>query len=673
MAKSYLKYIPGPILGQIGSRSSSILTYQSDMRYICVVSALENIFFWDLKLSTLSLVFHGNKFPVCSFNMDSSYNFLSVGYSDGEIKVWRMDSRDCICNFYGHNSVIKVLTFSPNGLFFASGGIDCNIILWDVINCNGVAKFKGHKMVITNINFISENVFLSSSKDRFLKIWDISTRTCFQTITEHPEEVLSTIVINGKYLISSCRDDRIRFFIIVPANEGDDVLDFRRIQRSSPKITDFSGLISFSPPFSIKFIGILENIFDASTSKLIFDDKSLYLAARSGQIIKFYEISSKISAHINDLSTLFKYHNSLKISEKTVDFDFLIVKNCVILTSILSINQLDIFRFGESFTNLKKSSLSLFHHDVVKCIHFSSDSQLIVVGSTNDIQIWNPYTGQVLTKFQCDGIVACYFLPGERYIVFGTNLGFLHIYDLHNLSIYKTIYLHSDRICCLHLNPISSGITVCSSDGLFKFVDIIFNPNNTDNILMKERSSHILNENVLTFGYSPNGNLIAVSLLDNTVRIFFVFSMKTFLCLYGHHLPVLTLEISHDSHLIATGSADKSIKIWELEFGNCIRSLFYHSNAVLSVQFIPNTHELFSSSRDTSIKYFDLDSAKNIFTLFGHHDSVCCLAISPDGKCLASSSADMSIRIWNQSAEQLFEIECNEEKLEDINGVKLYR
>ena len=94
--------------------------------------------------------------------------------------------------------------------------------------------------------------------------------------------------------------------------------------------------------------------------------------------------------------------------------------------------------------------------------------------------------------------------------------------------------------------------------------------------------------------YLPVGKLIAVSLLDSTVKVFFTDSLKFFLSLYGHKLPVLSMDVSSDSTLLVTGSADKNIKIWGLDFGDCHKSLFAHADSVMQVAFVPNTHYVFS-------------------------------------------------------------------------------
>ena len=56
------------------------------------------------------------------------------------------------------------------------------------------------------------------------------------------------------------------------------------------------------------------------------------------------------------------------------------------------------------------------------------------------------------------------------------------------------------------------------------------------------------------------GKLLAVALLDCTMKVFFADSLKFWLSLYGHKLPVLSMDISSDSTLLASGSADKNLK-----------------------------------------------------------------------------------------------------------------
>ena len=60
------------------------------------------------------------------------------------------------------------------------------------------------------------------------------------------------------------------------------------------------------------------------------------------------------------------------------------------------------------------------------------------------------------------------------------------------------------------------------------------------------------------------------------IQVYFVDTLKFFLSLYGHSLPVLCLDVSYDGELIVTGSVDKSVKVWGLNFGDCHKSLLAH-------------------------------------------------------------------------------------------------
>ncbi|CAI7793954.1 unnamed protein product [Closterium sp. NIES-53] len=173
-----------------------------------------------------------------------------------------------------------------------------------------------------------------------------------------------------------------------------------------------------------------------------------------------------------------------------------------------------------------------------------------------------------------------------------------------------------------------------------------------------------MSDDVLSVAFSPDGRYIALSLLDSTIKVFFVDSLRFFLSLYGHKLPAICLDISSDSQLAVSGSADKSVKIWGLDFGDCHRSLFAHQDSVMSVKFVPRTHYFFSCGKDRRVRYWDADKFQLLLTLEGHHAEVWSLAISPLGDFLVSGSHDRSIRRWQRTDEPFFLEEEREKQLE---------
>jgi len=80
-------------------------------------------------------------------------------------------------------------------------------------------------------------------------------------------------------------------------------------------------------------------------------------------------------------------------------------------------------------------------------------------------------------------------------------------------------------------------------------------------LTLTQKSLLKVTDEVLSVRHSHNGKLLAIALMDNTVRVFFTDTLKFFLNIYGHKLPVLCLDMSDDNTLLVTGSADKNVMI----------------------------------------------------------------------------------------------------------------
>uniref|UniRef100_A0AAY5F0J3 WD repeat-containing protein 3 n=1 Tax=Electrophorus electricus TaxID=8005 RepID=A0AAY5F0J3_ELEEL len=247
--------------------------------------------------------------------------------------------------------------------------------------------------------------------------------------------------------------------------------------------------------------------------------------------------------------------------------------------------------------------------------------------------------------------IACNSLPVS------SQSGKLQIFDLASGSLLETIDAHQGATWAVCLSPDQRGIVTGGADKTVKFWDFELikdkklGPNKR--LTAKHTRTLQLDEDVLCVRYSPDQRLLAVSLLDCTVKIFYTDTLKFFLSLYGHKFPVLCLDISHDSTLIATGSADRNVKVWGLDFGDCHRSMFAHDDSVMFLQFVPKTHLFFTAGKDRKIKQWDADKFEHIQTLEGHHGEVWCVAVSPNGDYVASSAHDKSLRLWQRSREPI--------------------
>jgi len=218
-----------------------------------------------------------------------------------------------------------------------------------------------------------------------------------------------------------------------------------------------------------------------------------------------------------------------------------------------------------------------------------------------------------------------------------------------------------------HSNPDISESDFCiisgAADKSMKLWTMSFKGEKVHLILIKKLET---TDDVLCSMFSPNGKLIVFSLLDSTIKILFANSLKFYLSLYGHKLPVLSFDISTDNSLIVSGSSDKNIKIWGLDFGDCHKSLLLHKDAVTGIKFVKDTHYFFSCSKDHSIKYVNADTYEQIMSFADHHGEVWAIGLSSIGDQMFSVSSDKSIRVWKQTNQQLFLEDEKEKEAENM-------
>ncbi|KAH0638881.1 hypothetical protein KY290_036189 [Solanum tuberosum] len=150
-----------------------------------------------------------------------------------------------------------------------------------------------------------------------------------------------------------------------------------------------------------------------------------------------------------------------------------------------------------------------------------------------------------------------------------------------------------------------------------------------------------MNDDVQVVAASPDGNYVVVALSDNTVKVFYMDSLKFFLSLYGHKLPVFCMDIYSDGDLLVTSSVDKS---------------------VMGVKFVHNTHYFFTVGKDRLVKYWHPDKFELLLTLEGQHAEVWCLTNRNRGDFLVTGSHDRSIRRWDRTDDEAFFIEYGPKK-----------
>ncbi|KAH9938569.1 WD40 repeat-like protein [Fomitopsis serialis] len=732
MVQSYLKHGPTEAFGLVCS-SSSNSHYDGKLAY---VPALEDILVWDVKKGQMLAMWHetGHRAEVTCILRSPQKDTFAVGYADGSIRLWSSSEKSVVATFNGHKKAVTSLAFDEAGTRLASGSQDTDLILWDVVGEAGLFRLRGHRDQVTAIRFITPaspsqpssssgttpGYLLTSSKDTFLKLWDLGTQHCIQTVVAHRSEIWTLDVDSkhelvftgsGEGELKAWRIDHEALAEGLRETENGEVAKLIHAVAPLPLASNHRvSQITFHP--SHPYLAVQSHDRTVELFRIRTEDEIRKKQARRRKRQKEKEQTKgkkpadhddaemQVDGEAEDkdkeveLVDLFTPYLVVRASGKIRSFDFADddvsrAKGTTQLFTALASNALEVYNIPPptKSKDAQPEATRVYsvdlpgHRTDVRTLCLSSDDGLLASGSNGSLKIWNMKTMACIRTMECGHAVCSTFLPGDRQVAVGTKSGDILIYDVASSTLIETVKAHTSTVWSIHVRADGHALVSGSADKDVKFWELESKPVDSDN----PRSARLLSlvhvrtlkmtDDVLSVRYSPNGKFLAVALLDSTVKVFYQDTLKFFLSLYGHKLPVLSMDISADSKLIVTCSADKNVKIWGLDFGDCHRSLFAHDDSVMQVAFEKNdirefdakpSHYFWTVGKDRMVKYWDGDKFENIQKLDGHHGEVWALAVSNTGKFVVSGSHDKSIRVWEKLDEPLFLEEERERELEQL-------
>jgi WD40 repeat protein/uncharacterized caspase-like protein len=104
----------------------------------------------------------------------------------------------------------------------------------------------------------------------------------------------------------------------------------------------------------------------------------------------------------------------------------------------------------------------------------------------------------------------------------------------------------------------------------------------------------------------------------------------------GHLINVLETVFSPDGELLATTGADETIKLWDVAMGREVRTLLGSGGPVYTVAFNRRGNLLVSGGWDRMVRVWDVATGAMLAALGPHDESVRGVAISPDDRLVAA-------------------------------------
>ena len=655
---------------------------------------------WDSRLGTVVISFNGHKSGVTTLAFDRLGVRLASGAQDTDIILWDLVAETGLFKLRGHKNQITGLHF----LYSLKGpDLFSNAEAQNEVTTNGFSN--GHEQ---SVGFL-----LSVSKDALIKLWDLGSQHCMETHVAQTNGACWSLGVSPSNdgCITTGNDGELRVWSI----------DVNGLENSLSVVSEDA---------EKKYLherGTLYRQGKDRTTGVRFHNKEGYISAHgSEKAIEIWRIKSESEVQRSiirkrkrrrekvgskAIAPEMEEENHVDTDISAVDISDFIVPYVTVRTTgkIKSIawgkakankslqliaatmnNLLEVYDIPQKTRERKSKSdgppeydrtLAVElpgHRTDVRSLSLSSDDRMLASASNGGLKVWNIRTQNCIRTLDCGYALCSSFLPGDKVVVVGNRNGELEIFDIASSTLIETAKAHEGPIWTLNVHPEGKSMVTGSADKNAKFWN--FEVVQEEIPGTKRMAPHLrlihtrtlkLSDDILNVRYSPDARLLAVALLDNTVKVFFVDTLKLFLNLYGHKLPVLDMDISYDSKLIVTCSADKNIRLWGLDFGDCHKAFFGHQDSIMQVAFVPHNqdgtgHHFFSASKDRMIKYWDGDKFEQIQKLDGHHGEIWAITVSRTGEFVVSASHDKSIRIWQQTDEQIFLEEEREKELEEL-------
>lgn len=292
-----------------------------------------------------------------------------------------------------------------------------------------------------------------------------------------------------------------------------------------------------------------------------------------------------------------------------------------------------------------KRTLNFWTPDFSK-IAVSPDGNKIVTSGYKGIDFWDMANGEHIMKLDPLrwGSHSIAFSPDGRFLA-GGGSSELFVWDVDSGDRKLSISGHLKGVASIAIDP--NGKLLASSD----LYNIHLWDSNTGEFkqMIYGSGRYSIHWNLV---FSPDGNTLG-SIDYGAIRLWDIVSNTQIATIYkwfGHGQDWLSTSsigyksfaFSPDGQYIASGHSDHTIHLW-YKGRTYIDALEGHTDAVSSIAFFHGNRNLVSGSNDGTVRLWDLDSRSSIETLTEHTDAVNCIALNRDESIVASGSDDNSI------------------------------
>lgn len=305
------------------------------------------------------------------------------------------------------------------------------------------------------------------------------------------------------------------------------------------------------------------------------------------------------------------------------------------------------------------------HRGIISWCTFAPDgTRALTTSADGTARVWEPRTGALLLTLsghtgQID--MGAFSATGERVVTVSHDRT-ARVWDSRSGKLLTTFSGHTDRVPIAAFLPDGHTVVTGSFDTTVRLWD------GESGTQRRVLTGHTHNVNLIAV--SPDGQRLVSGSWDGTARLWFLGPQDLGQqqqqqqrpghavlppaepIVLEHGSPLHVIAFSPDGQIIATSGKDGTVRLWDGRTGQALASLSGHEGTVDGLAFAPDGRTLVTAGVDRSVRLWDVRSRRNVAVLYGHGGEIWMAAFAPGGGRVVTASSDLTARIWDVRAGQ---------------------
>ena len=586
----------------------SSVAFSPDGRTIVSTSADHTARLWDVATGREIAILRGHEDVVMSAAFSPDGKTVVTASDDKTARIWEVATGREIATLRGHKDSVVTAAFSPDGRSVVTTSFDRLAVLktaentarvWDAFTGKETATLKGHDGVVFLAAFSPDGkTIVTASFDKTTRLWDAATGGEIAVLRGHEEGVFTAAFTpDGKTIVTGSFDKMARLWDAATAKEV-------AVLRGHEGFIPFA---KFSPDGKFVVTVSFDNtarLWDAATGKPIATLRGHEQMVSS---VTFTSSSrTVVTASLDGTARLWDAASGKEIATLRGHDGGVYAASFSPDRSVIATASVDTTVRLWTASEGKQVFVLRGHEHEVSSAAFSPDGRTVVTASVDGTaRLWDTIAKKVLVlRGHEHAVSSAAFSPDGRTVVTASLDRTARLWDIATAKETATLRGHEHAVSSAAFSPDGRSVVTTSHDGTARLWDAA---TGKETAILRGHQGWVVSAE-----FSPDGRKIVTTSYDKTARLWDAATGKEIAALGGHQDRLAEARFSPDGRIIATASYDKTARLWDAATGQEIVTLRGHQDRLVDTRFSPDGRTVVTTSYDRTARLWNAVTGKVI-------------------------------------------------------------